>query len=128
MTDNGVKKQKPPSRGERAGGAWKFQLEVGRLMHGFGVAQPFDLILDQQFPSFELHDSQIIDRGMCQAIVDFSLKRLVLFFQFRKVRLHRHAACLLNTWPQNASSLSHRGPKSDGKGVNQTAANGTGRH
>ena len=26
------------------------------------------------------------------------LERLMLFFQFRKVRLHRHQSCLLNQW------------------------------
>src|SRR5664280_2567990 len=37
---------------------------------------------------------------MCQAIVDFAFERLVLFFEFRKVRLHRHAECLLNLCPR----------------------------
>src|ERR1039458_10317929 len=37
---------------------------------------------------------------MCQAVVDFLLECLMLFFEFRKVRLHRHPICLLNPWPQ----------------------------
>jgi hypothetical protein len=35
---------------------------------------------------------------MSQAFVDFFLERLMSFLQFRKVRLHRHAVCLLNQW------------------------------
>jgi hypothetical protein len=62
------------------------------------MAQPFDLVLHLQFTSFEFHDSQIIDRGMGQAFGDFIFERLMFLFQFRKVRLHRHAVCLLNQW------------------------------
>jgi hypothetical protein len=33
---------------------------------------------------------------MNQAVVDLIFERLVLFFEFRKVRLQRHSECLLN--------------------------------
>ena len=33
---------------------------------------------------------------MSQAIRNFAIERLVPFFEFRKVRLHRHSICLLN--------------------------------
>src|ERR1035438_9824885 len=35
---------------------------------------------------------------MGQAIANFLFECLVLFFEFRKVRLHRHQSCLLNQW------------------------------
>jgi hypothetical protein len=35
---------------------------------------------------------------MVQTFVDFVLERLMPLFQFREVRLHRHAECLLNQW------------------------------
>ena len=62
------------------------------------MTQPFDLVLYLQFAAFEFHDFQIIDRGMGQAFGNFVFERLMSFFQFRKVRLHRHAVCLLNQW------------------------------
>jgi hypothetical protein len=62
------------------------------------MAQPFDLVFHMQFASFEFHYSQVIDRGMVQAFGDFVFKYLMPSFQFRKVRLHRHAVCLLNQW------------------------------
>src|ERR1700675_1583483 len=46
---------------------------------------------------------------MGQAFVDFLLERLMFFFKFRKVRLHRHQSCLLNQWapkPDKCSSDS----------------------
>ena len=63
-----------------------------RSMHAGGsvLPDPFDLVLQLQFASFELHDSQIIDRGMGQAFGYFLFERLMSFFQFREVRLHRH--------------------------------------
>jgi hypothetical protein len=62
------------------------------------VPEPLDLVLHLQFSTLEFHYFQIIDRGMGQAIVDFLFECPVPFFQFRKVRLHRHAVCLLNQW------------------------------
>src|SRR4029077_15682735 len=62
------------------------------------MTEPFDLILQLQFSPFEFHYSQVIDRGMGQAFGDFVFEGLMSFFQFRKVRLHRHAVCLLNQW------------------------------
>jgi len=62
------------------------------------VPDTLDLVLYQQFPTFEFYDFQIIDRGMRLAIVDLFFEGLVLLLEFRKVRLHRHAVCLLNQW------------------------------
>src|SRR5579885_600787 len=67
-------------------------------VQAFAVAQPLDLVLHLQFLTLELHNLQVIDRGVGQAFVDFGFERLMLFFQFREMRLHRHAACLLNLW------------------------------
>jgi hypothetical protein len=60
------------------------------------MTDPFDLVLEQQFTPFEFHNFQIIDRGMRLAIVYFFVECPVLLFKFRKMRLHRHAECLLN--------------------------------
>jgi hypothetical protein len=81
-----------------------------------GVAvlpEPLDLVLHLQFLTLEFHDFQIIDRGMCQAIIDFFLERLMLLFQFREVRLHRHAECLLNQWLPEKLSLAQTVRKCD---------------
>ncbi len=90
------------------------------------VPQTFDLVLYQQFFTLELHDFQVIDRGMGQAFVDFLLERLVPFFEFRKVRLHRHAACLLNQWLPDELSLAQtqcKGDATPGFAPQQMAAN-----
>jgi hypothetical protein len=50
---------------------------------------------------------------MGQAIVDFFLECLMLLFQFREVRLHRHAECLLNQWLPDEVSLAQTGRKGD---------------
>jgi len=50
---------------------------------------------------------------MGQAIVDLLFERLMLFFQFRKVRLHRHAICLLNQWLPDELSLAQTQHKAD---------------
>jgi len=77
------------------------------------MAQSLDLVLYQQFTTFKFHYSQVIDRGMGQAFVKFVLKRLMPFFQFRKVRLHRHAVCLLNQWISDDLSVTQTQRKSD---------------
>jgi hypothetical protein len=69
-----------------------------------------------QFTTLEFDNLQIIDRGMDQAFVDFVLECLMFFFEFRKVRLHRHAACLLNLfdlWLSNELSLAQTQFKGD---------------
>lgn len=60
--------------------------------------QPFNFVLNLQFPPLEFHDFQVIDRGMSKAFIELVFERLMPFLQFRKVRLHRHAICLLNQW------------------------------
>jgi hypothetical protein len=77
------------------------------------VSQTLDLILYQQLFPLELYDFQVIDRGVGQAIVDFFFKCLMLFLEFRKVRLHRHAACLLNQWLPDELSLAQTQYKGD---------------
>jgi hypothetical protein len=89
------------------------------------VSQTLDLVLHQQLFPLEFYDFQVIDRGMGQAIVDFLFKCLMLFLEFRKVRLHRHAACLLNQWLPDELSLAQTQYKSDvtpGYGPQQTIA------
>jgi len=77
------------------------------------MPEAFDLVFYQQFFTLEFYDFQVIDRGMRQAIVNFSFERLMLFFEFRKVRLHRHAACLLNQWLPDDISLAQTQYKGD---------------
>jgi hypothetical protein len=77
------------------------------------VSQTLDLVLHQQLFPLEFYDFQVIDRGMGQAIVDFLFKCLMLFLEFRKVRLHRHAACLLNQWLPDELSLAQTQHKGD---------------
>jgi hypothetical protein len=77
------------------------------------VPQTLNLVLHQQFFPFEFYDFEVIDRGMGQAIVDFLFERLVLFFKFHKMRLHRHAACLLNQWLPDEISLAQTRDKGD---------------
>jgi hypothetical protein len=74
------------------------ETEAKRSVNAFVLTQPFHQVLYDQLLPFQFHDSQIIDRRMGQAIRKFSFERLVFLFQFREVRLHRHAVCLLNTW------------------------------
>jgi len=77
------------------------------------VSQTLDLVLHQQLFSLKFYDFQVIDRGVGQAIVDFFFKCLMLFLKFRKVRLHRHAACLLNQWLPDELSLAQTQYKGD---------------
>jgi hypothetical protein len=87
------------------------------------MPQTLDLVLYLQFATLEFHNFQIIDRGMGQAIVDLFFECLMPFFEFRKVRLHRHAACLLNLRLSNELSLAQTQFKSDGtpaSGLRQT--------
>jgi hypothetical protein len=60
--------------------------------------QSLDLVFYLQFSPLEFHDFKVIDRWMGQAFIDFVFECLMSFLQFRKVRLHRHAVCLLNQW------------------------------
>ena len=62
------------------------------------MSQPFDLVLDQELFSLEFHHLEIVDGGVGLAIVDLLFEGLMLLFEFRKMRLHRHAECLLNLW------------------------------
>jgi hypothetical protein len=64
----------------------------------FGMPQPLDLVLDLQLLTLEFQDSQVIDRWMGLTFDYFVFEGLVLFFEFREVRLHRHQSCLLNQW------------------------------
>ena len=50
---------------------------------------------------------------MGKTFVDFFFERLMPFLQFRKVRLHRHAVCLLNQWPLYDLSVAQTRHKSD---------------
>jgi hypothetical protein len=77
------------------------------------MPQTLDLVLQLQFTTLEFHDFQVIDRGMDQAIVDFAFERLMPFFEFRKVRLHRHSGCLLNQYPLMELSLTQTQHKGD---------------
>jgi hypothetical protein len=55
------------------------------------LAETLDLVFQQQFATFEFQHFQIVYRGVRLAIVDSMFERLVFFFEFREMRLHRHA-------------------------------------
>jgi hypothetical protein len=96
-------------------------------MHaGTVMTYPLYLVLHLQFATLELHNSQVIDRWMGQAFGDFVFERLMLSLQFRKVRLHRHAVCLLNQWLSTILSVAQTRHKRDGIlgfALRQTGAN-----
>jgi len=77
------------------------------------MPETLDFVLYLQFTPFEFDYFQVIGRGMGQAIVDLLFERLMLFFEFRKVRLHRHSACLLNQWLPDEISLAQTQYKGD---------------
>jgi hypothetical protein len=62
------------------------------------MPEALDLVLQQELSPFEFRNFQIIDRGVRLAIVYFFAECPVLLLKFRKMRLHRHAGCLLNLW------------------------------
>jgi hypothetical protein len=83
------------------GDASHFQsLRLQRLMDERVVPYPLDLVLDEQFLSFEFRNLQIVRGRVGQRFIKFGFERLVSFFEFRKMRFNRHVACLL------ASALS----------------------
>jgi hypothetical protein len=60
---------------------------------------------------------------VCQAVVGFSFQGLVLLFELREVRLHRHAECLLNPWiSRTKTSLAQKHPRIERERVNATKA------
>lgn len=59
------------------------------------LPQAGDFVLQLQFASLEFRHLQIIRRRMCQRLVEFIFESLVAFFEFRKMRLNGHVACLL---------------------------------
>jgi hypothetical protein len=77
------------------------------------VPETDDFVFQVKFTPFELYYFQVINRGMDQAFVYFTFERLVLLFEFRKMRLHRHAVCLLNQCPPMGLSLTQTHFKSD---------------
>jgi hypothetical protein len=83
------------------------------------VLQAHDLFFHLQFFSLEFADFEIVRPRMGQRFVDLILKSPMLLFEFRKVRLHRHAKCLLNqVFPDTVSlpesaPLSTRNPRAD---------------
>ena len=77
------------------------------------MPEPLDLFLHEQFLALEFHDFQIIDRRMGQAFCDFFFECLMPFFEFGKVRLQRHAECLLNQWLPDEVSVAQTGRKGD---------------
>ena len=60
------------------------------------MSQPFDLVLHKELFAFQLHHLEIVDSGVGLAVVYLIFEGLMLLFEFRKMRLHRHVRCLLN--------------------------------
>jgi hypothetical protein len=62
---------------------------------GLVVLQASDLILHMQLAAFEFYDRRVVDRRVRHGVSEFGLERLVLSFQFRKMRLDGHLGSLL---------------------------------
>src|ERR1700690_1749275 len=62
---------------------------------------------------------------MGQAIANFLFECLVLFFEFRKVRLHRHQSCLLNQWASRPDKCNSDSSQARRYTRLRAAANGT---
>src|SRR5215208_2786193 len=75
--------------------------EALRLMDAcaFVVFQAGDFVLHMQLAAFEFRDRRIVDRGMRDGVSEFGFERLVLLFQFRKMRLDGHRGSLLGEIP-----------------------------
>jgi hypothetical protein len=68
-----------------------------RLVYAGGlvVLQAGDLILHMQLAAFEFYDRRVVDRRVRHGVSEFGLERLMLSFQFRKMRLDGHLGSLL---------------------------------
>ena len=64
-------------------------------MDEYAVPDALDLILDMQFSTLEFGNLKVVGGGVGERFVEFLFKRLVPFFEFRKMRFNRHVACLL---------------------------------
>jgi hypothetical protein len=67
----------------------------GALMDAGILPQARDLVLQLQFTALQFQHLQVIRRRMRKRFIDFVFERLVLFFEFRKMRLNCHVAFLL---------------------------------
>jgi hypothetical protein len=59
------------------------------------LPQPRDFVFHQQLATLQLYDFQPVRRRVRHGFIDFLFECLVPLFEFRKVRLHGHMACLL---------------------------------
>ena len=59
------------------------------------LTQTRDLVLHLQLAALEFGDPQVIGRWMCERFTDLVFQGLMAPFEFRKVRLNGHVACLL---------------------------------
>jgi hypothetical protein len=66
-----------------------------RLMDDRFLPQASDLVLDMQLTPLEFYNLKVVGGGVGERFVQFGFKRLVPFFEFRKMRFNRHVACLL---------------------------------
>jgi len=56
----------------------------------YPTPETLDLILYQQLSTLQFHELERIGRRMIRRLDDFLLQRLMLSFEFRKMRLHGH--------------------------------------
>ena len=62
-----------------------------RSVNAFGpAAQTRNFVLQVQLAALELHDFQVVDRGMLLSFGQFGFKALVPQLEFRKMRLQGH--------------------------------------
>src|SRR5262245_26386993 len=78
-------------------------------MHACVLAQARDLVLHLQLAALELHHLQVVDRRMRESFVYLVFEGPVASFEFRKMRLNGHVACLLVRLMPDTESL-HQAP------------------
>jgi hypothetical protein len=79
------------------------------------LPQPRDFVLQQQLATLQLHDLQTIRGWVRHGIIDFLFECLVPLFEFRKMRLHGHMACLLCQLLTDRRILHQNGPEFDSR-------------
>jgi hypothetical protein len=96
----------PPAREAEKSGL----LCSGRLvLRGFRRSQFFNLVLECQLASLEIHDLEVVDRWMVHRVIDFSLDVAVFPLQLIKMGCKRHDWISLSWFPRlQPSQLVHR--------------------
>jgi hypothetical protein len=82
--------------GTLGSGGFVFRINARSVDRFFGrlFTQLVDFVLEQQFPSLQFVQFELVDRGVELLLLDFSLQRQVAAFEFGEMALQRHAQLL----------------------------------